>query len=377
MRIAIIKSNYSPYGGAEKHTTRLIDFFVKNNVEVAVLTSKHGGWNEFPQCVKPVVLKQFRYNNLLRLLTFNSSVNRHLRNERYDCILGIDRTDTQTHLWLQGGCHKAWIRRRCEENSRLRCFSFKVNPFHRAAMEIERRALLSDALKRVICNSNLVRNEILHFYPQTERKIAVVHNSAEWHEFSEAFGEGLTERDRILERLGLKPDKFYYLFLGSGYERKGLRKAIMALPLLPGYTELIVVGKDKREKRYRELCEKAGLVKRVHFFGPRKDVVPFLQVSDASVLPTIYDPCAGASVEALAMGLYTVTSAANGCSEVIRKGAGFVIENLGDDSSVAEAMGTALGGHLSKREIRETVRHLDFETQLGKIVTMCIADMRI
>jgi len=30
---------------------------------------------------------------------------------------------------------------------------------------------------------------------------------------------------------------------------------------------------------------------------------------------------------------------------------------------------------LSKEEIRETVRHLDFETQLGKIVTVCFEDM--
>ncbi len=374
MRTAIIKSNYSFYGGAEKYTTRLINAFVENNVEVDVLTSEHGRWDGFPQGVKPVALRQFRYNNLLRLLTFNSSVNRHLKNERYDCILGMDRTENQTHLWLGGGCHRAWIQRRCKECSQLKCFSFKINPFHRATVEIERRALFSNALKRIFCNSNLVKNEILHFYPQIEKKITVVHNSAEWHEFSETFEEGLIERNNILKKLSLAPDKFYYLFLGSGYERKGLIKAIMALPLLPEYAELIVVGKDKHEKRYKAFCEKSGLAGRVHFFGPQKEVIPFLQVSDASVLPTLYDPCAGASIEALAMGLYTVTSDANGCAEVIEDGAGSVIRDLREIGSVAEAMGTALSDHLSKREIRETIRYLDFETQLRKIVDLCIAD---
>ena len=374
MRIAIIKSNYAPYGGAEKYTTRLIDFFVKNNVEVDVLTSKHGRWDSLQQNVNRVALKQLPYNNLLRLLTFNSSVNRFLRKTHYDCILGMDRTEYQTHLWLGGGCHRAWIRRRCRECSRLKCLSFAINPFHRAMMEMERRAVSSHALKRIFCNSHLVKDEILQFYPMTAGKMTVIYNSAEWYEFSEAFEDGLVNKDRILKALNLETDRFYYLFLGSGYERKGLAKAITALRFLPDYADLIVVGKDKHENRYRRLSEKSGLADRVHFFGPRKDVVPFLQVSDASVLPTLYDPCAGASVEELAMGLYTVTSAANGCSEVIRKGAGFVIERLGDDGSVAEAMGTALGDNLSKREIRETVRHLDFDAQMRKIVDTCITD---
>jgi UDP-glucose:(heptosyl)LPS alpha-1,3-glucosyltransferase len=377
MRIAIIKSNYAPYGGAEKYATRLIDFFVRNNVEVDVLASKHGRWDGLPLNVNRVALKQLPYNNLLRLLTFNSSVNRYLRKAHYDCIFGMDRTEHQTHLWLGGGCHRAWISRRCGENSLLKCLSFKINPFHRAVMEMERRAVYSHALKRIFCNSNLVKDEILHFYPGIAGKFTIVYNSAGWYEFSEAFEEGPVKKNSILKAFNLSPDKFYYLFLGSGYERKGLAKAIMALRFLPDYTELIVVGKDKHENRYKMLSEKSRIADRVHFFGPRMDVVPFLQVSDASILPTLYDPCAGASVEALAMGLYTVTSGANGASEVIQDGAGSVIQDLRDLNSVAEAMKKALVGHLSKKEIRDTVKHLDFEAQLRKIVTLCIEDMEI
>jgi len=376
MRVAIIKSNYAPYGGAEKYTTRLINFFARNKVEVDVLTSKNGRWDGLQPNIKLVALKQFPYNNLLRLLTFNYSVNRYLRKVHYDCILGMDRTEHQSHLWLGGGCHRAWIQRRCKESSRLKCLSFKISPFHRAMSEMERRAISSQALKRVFCNSNLVKDEIMHFYPETTVKISIVYNSAEWNEFSAAFEEGLVRKDHILKTLNLKPDYFYYLFLGSGYERKGLAKAIMALRLLPEYTALLVVGKDKHEKYYKRMSEQSGLTDRVHFFGPRMDVIPFLQISDASVLPTLYDPCAGSSIEALAMGLYTITSDANGASEVVEDGAGFIIRNSRDIVAVAEAMKKALGAHLSKREIRETVRHLDFETQLRKIVTLCIEDVR-
>jgi len=374
MRVALIKSNYTPYGGAEKYTTRLIEAFVKSHVEIDVLTSVHGKWDGANRNFRQIALRQFPYNNLLRLLTFNSSVNAYLRKTRYDCILGMDRTEYQTHLRAGSGCHAAWLQRRCTESSTLRCLSFKANPFHRAMLKIEKRAFLSDKLKKIICNSSFVAREILHHYPGAENKLTVVHNGVEWSEFAQPFGEGLGQRNRILQKLNLESDKFYFLFVGSGYERKGLKKAVMALPSLPGHTELIVVGKDKQEDVYKASIETAGLSKRVHFFGPQGDVTPFLQAADAFVLPTIYDPFSNASLEALAMGLYTVTSDANGCAEVIRSGAGFVVRDLRNGFSVADAMKTALKSHLSKSEIRETVRHLDFEVQLRKIVDICIAD---
>jgi glycosyltransferase involved in cell wall biosynthesis len=76
------------------------------------------------------------------------------------------------------------------------------------------------------------------------------------------------------------------------------------------------------------------------------------------------------------MGLYLVTSDANGCSEVIAEGAGIVVKAPGDAHAVADAMRSALERHLTKQAIRETVRYLDFELQIQKIVDICIEDMK-
>jgi len=374
MRIAIIKSNFTPYGGAEKYTLRLIDAFIKNNAEVDLLTSSHGNWNSINLNFRQIVLKQFRYNNLLRLMTFDASVKHYLNKEPYDRILGMEYAGYQTHLRVGGGCHAAWIRRRCADSSWLRCLSFKMNPFHQAMITMEKNAFLCNNIKRIICNSHLVEREIADFYPQAKDKLTVIHNGVEWNEFSEAFETGLNKRNDILRDIHLNPDRFFFLYVGSGYERKGLAKAIKGLPLLPNQTELIVVGKDKQQNQYEGLCKKSGLSERVHFFGPQKNITPFLQVSDAFVLPTIYDPFSNASLEALAMGLYLITSDANGCSEVMTAGSGFIIRNIRDAHSVADAMKTALEVPLSKREVRETVRYLDFETQLQKIVDICMTD---
>lgn len=369
MHIAIIKSRYTPYGGAEKYTSRLIRAFADNGHEVHVLTG-HTEWPE-EKSVSYIKLPQIRFNNFLRLLSFNKSVKEFLQKTRYDCILGMDNTEVQTHIRLGGGLHEAWLERRSEEASYLRKLSFLLNPFHRAIVEIQRRALHYKGLKKIICNSGLVKDEMGHYYPEVAEKAVVIHNGVEWNEFSRAFEEGLSERNRVVRELDLPEDRFYFLFVGSGYERKGLEKAIVALRGLPKHTALIVVGRDRNERKFYQKAKKLGLEDRVYFFGPRKDVITFYQISDAFVLPTLYDPFSNATLEALAMGLFAVTSSANGASEVIEPGAGVVIKDLKDIEAVKEAMIVALKPHLSKREIRETVKRLEFENQLKKIMDIC------
>jgi UDP-glucose:(heptosyl)LPS alpha-1,3-glucosyltransferase len=376
MKVAIIKSNYTPYGGGEKYTTRLIKAFAARGDGVDVLTAVKGQWDAFADNVKWVQLRQMPYINLLRLVSFNASVNSHLKTHSYDCVLGMDRTEAQTHLRAGGGCHAAWLRRRCAEASMLECLSFRLNPFHRNMLAIERKAFLSPGLRKIICNSHLVRKEIEEFYPAVSQKLTVIHNGVEWNEFTVPFSQAGERREDVRGHLHLASDKFVFLFVGSGYSRKGLGKAISALSLLPDDAELVVVGKDKEERQYRNIAKVRGLLRRVHFFGPRKDVISFYQAADAFVLPTIYDPFSNASLEALAMGLFTVTSDANGCAEVIKEGAGVVMPAPCTTDAVAAAMKTAMEASLSKEAIRESVRHLDFEDQLKKLVEVCIRDAR-
>ncbi|MBS1114673.1 MAG: WabG [Nitrospirae bacterium] len=374
MKVAIIKSNYTPFGGGEKYTTRLIRAFAARGDNVDVLTAVKVQWDAFDENVRWVQLRQVPYNNLLRLISFNASVKSHLKTYSYDCVLGMDRTEAQTHFRAGGGCHAAWLRRRCAETSMLRCLSFRVNPFHLHTLALEKRAFLSPGLRKIICNSHLVRREIEEFYPGVSRKLMVIHNGVEWHEFSGPFSQASARRESLRGQLDLRTGRFFFLFVGSGYARKGLGKAISALPLLPDDAELIVVGKDKEEEQYRELAKKRGLSQRVHFFGPRKEIIPFYQAADAFVLPTLYDPFSNASLEALAMGLYTVTSDANGCAEVISEGAGAVIPAPCTTGAVAAAMKMAMEPHLSVEEIRDSVSHLDFENQLMKLVDACAGD---
>ena len=81
-----------------------------------------------------------------------------------------------------------------------------------------------------------------------------------------------------------------------------------------------------------------------------------------------YDPFANVTVEALCMGVFVVSSKTNGGHEILQPENGTIIDSLHDPESIAAALEYAMAHpktDLSARQIRESVKHLDFENQLS------------
>ncbi|UCD70741.1 MAG: glycosyltransferase family 4 protein [Syntrophobacterales bacterium] len=376
-RIAIIKSNYTPYGGGEKYALRTVETFSRRGFKVDVLTSTQQEWPKNEGEVSYIYFPVIKINKFAELISFNSEINKYLAEnwKTYKCILGMERTTLQTHIRAGGGCHKGWLERRKKYCSSLKNLSFMINPRHIAANILEEKAFKNPSVKRVFANSDMVREEIVKYYGVDERKIEVTHNGVEWEKFSESFEEAIERRHDLRRGMNLDPDKFHFLFVGSGFERKGLKKAIIALKELPEDVVLLVVGRDEKQQKYLRLSERLKMKGRVVFYGPRADVTTFYQIADAFVLPTIYDPFSNATLEALAMGLFTVTTTSNGCAEVMKDFAGAIIQDTGDIDAMVEAMSKGVRSDHPRRQIRESVKHLTFQKQLTKMVELCMKDM--
>jgi UDP-glucose:(heptosyl)LPS alpha-1,3-glucosyltransferase len=369
-RVAIIKNSYTPYGGAEKYTGRVVDAFARRGYAVDVLTSARHPWGSESVTRVPIAAPSF--SRLLRVYAFNENSRRYLAGawNRYRCVLTMERTDTATHIRAGGGSHRAWLERRGRFLSPARRATLALNPFHQLVLAIERRSVAAPQLRKLICNSRMVQREFLEHYGLEAAKTAVVHNGVEWGALAAPFAEAPSARPRLKRELGLPPDAFHFLFVGSGYERKGLRFALEALRRLPRDCRLVVVGRDRDEAGYRRAAGRGGLGGRVTFAGPRGDVVPFLQACDAFVLPTLYDPFSNATIEALAMGLYVVTTAANGCAEILGEASGTVVQDLADPDELQAAMRSGLVSR-DRVAIRESVRAHEFEGRLGQLIDVC------
>jgi UDP-glucose:(heptosyl)LPS alpha-1,3-glucosyltransferase len=129
----------------------------------------------------------------------------------------------------------------------------------------------------------------------------------------------------------VKPEEIALLFVGSGWERKGLRFAIAAMALCGNRKmRLLVVGRGN-QRYYKS--------KHVQFLGEVPNPISIYSAADIFILPTIYDPSSNACLEALACGLPVVTTRSNGFSEIIDHGVhGSTIDSANNVTGLRDAI---------------------------------------
>jgi UDP-glucose:(heptosyl)LPS alpha-1,3-glucosyltransferase len=317
--IALLKSNFSRKGGLEKYVERIAFEAARCGHRVVLLTTEYD--RPLERSFEVVDFGRRHPSSFFHLLHFDHLVRGWLQDNPCDVIFGFDRNFCpQTHYRAGNGCHAAWLSHREQFSSLFRKWTFTVNPLHILIQEMEKSTFENCHLRYLFANSCLVRDEILEFYPRVDpSKMVVIHNGVEWDELAGPFEEGFCSRAKIQHNLGLDSGCYQFLFVGNEYKRKGLELLLRGLALLTCHDfQLAVCGRDRNEKGFRGMAEKLGIGRNVRFFGEVRDARPFFQAADCAVIPSYYDPFANVTAEALAMGLYVVTSPLNGGKEIIR-----------------------------------------------------------
>jgi UDP-glucose:(heptosyl)LPS alpha-1,3-glucosyltransferase len=177
-----------------------------------------------------------------------------------------------------------------------------------------------------------VKDDIIASYSVLPERVHVIYNGLDPTPFDE------DERDRcrsyLADEYGLH-DELRILFVGSGFDRKGVPTLLNAVANLAIPFRLFIVGKGKIRK-YQKMAARLGVDDRITFTGPLKDVERFYLGCDLFVFPTLYDPFSNATLEAMAHGLPVITSRFNGAAEIIDDGKnGYVVSNPLADEELA------------------------------------------
>ena len=205
-----------------------------------------------------------------------------------------------------------------------------LSPRHRTLLAIERQ-IFSDATQHILCNSQRVRDALSRRHGIDSARLSVIYNGVDLVRFHPG------RRDREGTSLRSAPgagDAPIWLFVGSGFARKGLDTALTALADAPG--TLWIAGRDDTTP-WRERARRGGVADRVRWLGTRDDVESLCAAADALLLPTRYDAFANACLEAMAAGLPIVTSGRNGAAEILGD-AGRVVDDPEDTPSFAAAL---------------------------------------
>ncbi|CAG0964897.1 UDP-glucose:(heptosyl)LPS alpha-1,3-glucosyltransferase [Burkholderiales bacterium] len=344
MRVAIIRQRYTPYGGAERFVEGALEALLERGVAISLYT------REWPQTrlklIEPTLVDPFHVGRLWRDASFAREVCRAIGTTRADLVQSHERVPCCDVYRAGDGVHAVYLDERLAAAGPLERIALRASPYHHYVLAAERRLFASPWLAAVICNSEMVRDEIRERFGYPDAKLHVIRNAVD----ADAFHPGLrAERERVCAVHRIPAGDTVFLLVGSGYGRKGVATAIRALAALPPTTHLVVVGREAHPQRYARLARSLGLSGRVHIAGPQTDPRPYFGAADAFVLPTLYDPCPNAALEAMACALPVVTSAKSGVAEILlRHDAGLVCPSR-DDIALAAHMRALLDPALRER----------------------------
>lgn len=326
MKIAIIHQKYNAFGGGALVLSDIINFYAQDPLNEVTMIVRH--WKgDLPSNVKVVKLDGFYIGSILRDELFARNVKKYLAKNQFDVVISDQKIDGVDVYIAGGGVHKSYLQQRRASGNLLSNISSYIRLFNYYTLYSEYKLFNSGKLKKVICVSNLVKQDIQSNYSIASDKLTVVHNGIDAYRFKRSQDKRLELRNKL--QLG---NNFTLIFVGSGYERKGLCKAIDALKVLSDVS-LLILGKDNKNDFYINYAKDQGVVDRCRFLGPKSPIVDYYSASDAFILPSSYEPFGLVYVEALANGLPVLVSDKAGAYEIIENGKhGYVIkhESVGD-----------------------------------------------
>jgi UDP-glucose:(heptosyl)LPS alpha-1,3-glucosyltransferase len=197
----------------------------------------------------------------------------------------------------------------------------------------------------VICTSNRVAKDVVALYGIDESVVRMVRNGVS----DVRFRPDARRREEARRAWAIPDGGRALLFLGHGFERKGLQPAAEGfVKAARAEDRLIVMGDDRRAARWRSRLG-AMLGEKLVWWGPADHPEHWLPGADASILPTRYDAGANTTLESLAAGVPPIVSAMDGNAEVVPFTSWVLPEGCGRDG-VASAIDCAWSAGRAERE---------------------------
>lgn len=366
MKIALIRQRYTPYGGAERFVARAMEALEQQGAQLTIVSRS---WQPDGK-TSALICNPFYLGSVWRDWSFARCVCQLLAKEQFDLVQSHERISCCDIYRAGDGVHREWLKQRRRSMQFFGKLGLVFNPYHHYTLAAERKLFASPSLKAVICNSQMVKAEIQHYFGLPEDMIHVIYSGID----TSVFHPGLSDihRASLRAEYGIPQESRLFLFVGSGFERKGLHTLIKAMANTAASCHLMVVGKDKKLERYRQFANSLGLSDRIHFAGGKTDPKPFYGAADAYVLPTLYDPFPNTVLEAFASGLPVVTSTKSGGAELVRDAEnGFVCDAL-DVNKLSGYLNQLAGMNLSDMRLAasETVKSLSLENMGAKLISL-------
>ncbi len=304
-KIHFIRANKTKYGGAENYLLRLTEELKNREIEHKIVNS-----------IFPKFLMSW-----LRAILFNLQVCINKKNKFY---FSLERVVCPDIYRAGDGVHRVFMN--IEKKS-------KFNLLNIVYLYIEKR--MFNNAKKIIAISNMVKNDIINTYKISPKKIKVIYNGIKLKkiDYNNSF-------KRISQEFNISTDEKIFLFVGSGFKRKGVKEFLEILSKLENRNfKAFVIGKEKNIVYYKNLSKKLNLANKIIFTGQRTDVDDFYTISDIFLFPTRYEPFGNVILEAMNFSNAVITTKFCGGGEILNNQ---LIMNTPQDYTIASKIDALL-----------------------------------
>jgi UDP-glucose:(heptosyl)LPS alpha-1,3-glucosyltransferase len=335
--VVIVRSSFSIHGGAEKIALDVIQALLRNQIDVRLLTWPDQNWPIAHPRLKIIPSGTAKGPRLMQAMSFNMAIEKYLKTNNPECIFSYDKVTTFTHLHAGGGTHRTFLQIKNAESSGLAVSFRRLSLFHRYTLYLEKKGFQNSKLKKIQCPSSLVKKDIVKDYGVPEEKLEVIPNAVDWHKIGQVFDQRQTMAAELIRHHQLDAQRAYLLFLGSGFDRKGLDIAIRGVAGMPDQYGLLVVGKGNTAP-YRQMSRELSLKDRILFLNTQENGWKYAALCKALVLPSRYEPFGIAPAEANAMGLPVLVSDKTGYMDHVEEGKnGVILQFPATQEAIADA----------------------------------------
>ena len=280
-------------GGLETRLINYMNYFLDNGHEVTIITSKISGEIQLPPSVKIVQLHLSNYPKFIRHLFFNYQLESHLKINRYDYALSLERTWSQAHL-IAPNTHIGYL---------IAQKKWWRSPSDLIQLYLDKKSFKS--VPNIYACSQMVKDEIVKEYQITANKIKVVFpplNTTKFHLLHRL------KRVEYQKKYQINPVKTNFLFVSTSHKRKGLDLLIKIFSLLENENKhLYIAGSNTNY-----------LQPNIHSLGFISNTFELYAAVDATLHPAIYEPFGQIVAESIACGTYVVVSGNVGAKEIIQ-----------------------------------------------------------
>lgn len=295
MKFAFLLYKYFPYGGLQRDFIRITRECQRRGHQVRVYTLTWEG--DLPNDLEITVVPVDAMFNHVKYQKFTDWVQDALTVDPVDCVVGFNKMPGLDIYYAADSCY--------EEKARSqRPWPYRLLPRYRHFSSYEDAVFGVRSSTEILMISKTQMPYFLKHYGTRRSRMQLLPPGISRDRIAPLDADNL--RDHIRESLGIAPNENIILFVGSGFIKKGLNRAILAMASLPDQlrarTRMLVIGED-RAKPFEKMIKRLGLTDHVELLGGRADVPQYLLAGDLLLHPASDENAGMVLLEAMVAGI--------------------------------------------------------------------------